>query len=219
MKTAISVPDDLFAQVDRLARRSHRSRSEVYSAALREYVARHSPDEVTAGLDAALAGLDQRPGAGDEGRLSIKGGDGYAGVKMPGTETAPAGASGIEVAVWDPTGSLGSIKGGLLKPLAVASDKRLPALPDVPTVAQTGLGQVNVAMWFGVFAPRGLAAEQVASLNHEINQILATDEVKTAFSTQGMDPATGTPAEFARLVERDADKWARLVKAQGIKPE
>jgi predicted transcriptional regulator len=59
MKTAISVPDDLFAQVDRLARRSHRSRSEVYSAALREYVARHSPDEVTAGLDAALAGLDQ----------------------------------------------------------------------------------------------------------------------------------------------------------------
>jgi predicted transcriptional regulator len=54
MKTAVSVPDDLFAQVDRLARRSRRSRSEVYSAALREYVARHAPDEVTAGLDAVL---------------------------------------------------------------------------------------------------------------------------------------------------------------------
>ncbi len=54
MKTAVSVPDDLFAQVDRLAHRAGRSRSEVYSAALREYVARHSPDEVTAGLDAAL---------------------------------------------------------------------------------------------------------------------------------------------------------------------
>ena len=51
MKTAVSVPDDLFAQVDRYARRSRRSRSEVYSAALREYVARHAPDEVTAGLD------------------------------------------------------------------------------------------------------------------------------------------------------------------------
>ena len=59
MKTAVSVPDDLFAQVDRLAKRSHRSRSEVYSAALREYVARHSPDEVTAGLDAVLADLGQ----------------------------------------------------------------------------------------------------------------------------------------------------------------
>ena len=55
MKTAVSVPDDLFAQVDRLARRSRRSRSEVYSAALREYVARHAPDEVTARLDAVMA--------------------------------------------------------------------------------------------------------------------------------------------------------------------
>jgi predicted transcriptional regulator len=57
MKTAISVPDDLFAKVDRLAKRSQRSRSEVYSAALREYVARHAPDEVTVGLDAVLAEL------------------------------------------------------------------------------------------------------------------------------------------------------------------
>jgi predicted transcriptional regulator len=59
MKTAVSVPDDLFAQVDRLAKRSRRSRSEVYSAALREYVARHAPDEVTAGLDAVLADIGE----------------------------------------------------------------------------------------------------------------------------------------------------------------
>ena len=55
MKTAVSVPDDLFAQVDRLARKSKRSRSEVYSAALREYLARHQPDEVTASLDRVVA--------------------------------------------------------------------------------------------------------------------------------------------------------------------
>ena len=59
MKTAVSVPDDLFAQVDRLAQRSRRTRSEVYSAALREYVARHAPDEVTTGLDAAIAAIGQ----------------------------------------------------------------------------------------------------------------------------------------------------------------
>lgn len=58
MKTAVSVPDDLFAQVDRLARRSSRSRSEVYSAALREYVARHAPDEVTASIDRVVAEID-----------------------------------------------------------------------------------------------------------------------------------------------------------------
>jgi metal-responsive CopG/Arc/MetJ family transcriptional regulator len=59
MKTAVSVPDDLFAQADRFARRSHRSRSDVYSAALREYIARHAPDEVTAALDAVIADLGQ----------------------------------------------------------------------------------------------------------------------------------------------------------------
>ena len=59
MKTAVSVPDDLFAQADRLAKRSRRSRSEVYSAALREYVARHAPDEVTASLDAVLADIGE----------------------------------------------------------------------------------------------------------------------------------------------------------------
>jgi tripartite-type tricarboxylate transporter receptor subunit TctC len=115
--------------------------------------------------------------------------------------------------------ALAHVKSGRLVALAIGSDRRHPLMPDVPTVAQTGLGQVNVAMWFGVFGPRGLAADLVASLNQDINQILASEEVKTAFSTQGMDPATGTPAEFARLVERDADRWARLVKAQGIKPE
>jgi len=62
MKTAVSVPDDLFAQVDRLARRSRRSRSEVYSAALREYIARHAPDEVTAGLDRVIADVGQPDG-------------------------------------------------------------------------------------------------------------------------------------------------------------
>ena len=68
MKTAVSIPDDLFAQVDRLARRSRRSRSEVYSAALREYVARHAPDEVTARLDAVVA----EAGVGESGDFSAR---------------------------------------------------------------------------------------------------------------------------------------------------
>jgi len=62
MKAAVSVPDDLFAQVDRLARCSRRSRSEVYSAALREYVARHAPDEVTTGLDRVVAEIGEAGG-------------------------------------------------------------------------------------------------------------------------------------------------------------
>ena len=63
MKTAVSVPDALFEQVDRLARRSHRSRSEVYSAALREYMARHAPDEVTEALDRVVADVGEQAGS------------------------------------------------------------------------------------------------------------------------------------------------------------
>lgn len=65
MKTAVSVPDELFAEVDRLARTWNRSRSEVYSAALREYVTRHAPDQVTAALDEVIAGLDPTDSAVD----------------------------------------------------------------------------------------------------------------------------------------------------------
>jgi tripartite-type tricarboxylate transporter receptor subunit TctC len=115
--------------------------------------------------------------------------------------------------------ALSHVKTGRLVALAIGSERRHPLMPDLPTVTETGLGQVNVAMWFGVFGPRGLAPDLINSLNRDINQILASEDVKTAFSTQGMDPATSTPVEFARLVERDADKWARLVKVQGIKAE
>jgi predicted transcriptional regulator len=70
MKTAISVPDDVFARAEALARHSGRSRSQVYSAALREYVARHAPDEVTAGLDAVLADLGEPGPDGFAGRAA-----------------------------------------------------------------------------------------------------------------------------------------------------
>lgn len=142
---------------------------------------------------------------------------------IPYRGTAPAVtdllAGQIEVMFLPIHVALSQVRAGRLVALAIGSDRRHPLMPDVPTVAQTGLGQVNVAMWYGIFAPKGLPPDQVALLNREINQMLASDEIKNAFSTQGMDPASGTPAEFARLVEQDAQKWARLVKAQGIQAE
>ena len=74
-------------------------------------------------------------------------------------------------------------------------------------------------MWYGIFAPPGTPPDQVARLNRELREILAGAEVRSAFQTQGMDPATSTSDEFRRLVERDAERWAQLIKVQGIKPE
>jgi tripartite-type tricarboxylate transporter receptor subunit TctC len=115
--------------------------------------------------------------------------------------------------------ALPQVRNGRLVALGIGSDKRHPLLPDLPTLAEAKAGEVNVDMWYGIFAPKGMPAAQVAALNREINDILASDEVKKAFEGQGMDPASDTPEAFGRLVARDADRWAALIKAQGIKAE
>lgn len=115
--------------------------------------------------------------------------------------------------------ALPHLKTGKLVALGIGSDKRHPLLPDLPTLAQARAGNVNVDMWYGIFAPQGTAPELVARLNRELKEILATPEVRAAFQTQGMDPATSSPEEFRTLVARDADRWAQLVRRQGIKAE
>lgn len=115
--------------------------------------------------------------------------------------------------------ALPQVRAGKLVALAIGSDKRHPLLPDLPTIAQARAGNVNVDMWYGIFAPAGTPPDTVARLNRELKDILATPEVRTAFQSQGMDPATSSPEEFRALVTSDAERWARLVKRQGIKAE
>ena len=111
------------------------------------------------------------------------------------------------------------VKAGRLTALGIGSDKRHPLLPDVPTLTESGVGKVNVDMWYGIFAPPGTSAAEVGRLNKEIKDILALDDVKRAFQTQGMDPASSTPDEFKALVEKDAVRWAQLIKTQNITAE
>jgi tripartite-type tricarboxylate transporter receptor subunit TctC len=111
------------------------------------------------------------------------------------------------------------VKAGKLNALAIGSGKRHPLLPQVPTLAEAHAGNLNVDMWYGVFAPPGTAPDYVQHINRELHEILAGADVRSAFETQGMDPATSTPEEFARLVAQDADRWARVIKAQHITAE
>jgi len=115
--------------------------------------------------------------------------------------------------------ALPHVKAGKLVALGIGSDKRHPLLPQVPTLAEAHAGDVNVAMWYGIFAPSGTSPDLVARLNRELKDILAMPEVRSAFETQGMDPATSSPEEFRHLVEQDADRWAQLIKAQNIRAE
>ena len=111
------------------------------------------------------------------------------------------------------------VRAGKLRALGIGSQQRHPLLPDVPTLKEAKAGDVNVDMWYGVFAPAGMPADQVDALNREIRAILASEEVRHAFAPQGMDPAGSTPAEFKALVQKDARRWADLVRARGITAE
>lgn len=115
--------------------------------------------------------------------------------------------------------ALPHVRSGRLVVLGIGSDKRHALLPNVPTLAEARAGNVNVDMWYGIFAPPGTPPELVGRLNRELKEILAGADVRAAFETQGMDPATSTPEEFRQLVERDAQRWAQLIKAQNIKAD
>lgn len=111
------------------------------------------------------------------------------------------------------------IRAGKLKAIAAGSPQRLPQLPDVPTLAESGLKGVDVDMWYGFFLPKGTPPEIVARLNRDVAAILATPEAKAAFEAQGLIPATSTSAALAEIVARDRARWADVVAKRDIKPE
>lgn len=115
--------------------------------------------------------------------------------------------------------SVQHIRAGKLKAIAAGSPKRLPQLPDVPTLIEQGLAGADVDMWYGLFAPKDTPVEIVTRLNRETNAILGAPEARSLFEAQGMIPAPSTPAELAALVKRDKARWANVVTKAGIKPE
>jgi tripartite-type tricarboxylate transporter receptor subunit TctC len=108
------------------------------------------------------------------------------------------------------------VRTGRLVAIGISSDKPHPLLPEVPPLRTLGLGALEVGMWYGVLAPAGTPRAWVERLNAELKAILALPDVKAAFETQGMSPATSSPEEFRRLMAADAERWARVVREQGI---
>ena len=107
------------------------------------------------------------------------------------------------------------VKNGKLKAIAVTSAARSPAAPDVPTVAESGLPGYEAIAWNGLLVPAGTPADVVAKLNAELKKALDAPEVKDRFSAQGFGAAWNTREAFAKFIQSELDKWAKVVKVSG----
>ncbi|MCC7216738.1 MAG: Bug family tripartite tricarboxylate transporter substrate binding protein [Burkholderiales bacterium] len=110
-------------------------------------------------------------------------------------------------------------RAGKVKVLASSGAKRSTALPDVPTFSELGVAGVEAMGWFGFFAPAKTPKPIVDALNAAINKALTSPDVAEKLSKLGMDPATGSPESFARVLAEDYAKWGPIVKASGFKAE
>jgi len=116
-------------------------------------------------------------------------------------------------------GAIGQVQGGKVRALAVTSSKRLSALPNVPTVSESGMPGFEYHSWYGLWGPPGLPAEVVQKLNAEIVRWLAQPEVKAQFETLGYEAQPGTPADFDRFVRDSSPRDAKIIKDARIKAE
>jgi tripartite-type tricarboxylate transporter receptor subunit TctC len=113
--------------------------------------------------------------------------------------------------------SAAHIKGGRLRAIAVAGDKRAPGFPDIPTAAEAGVPTYKVATWYGLWAPKGTPAEVVEKMSAELKTALNSPELKTAWTNIGSETPTLAGKAFGDFVSAETQRWAEVVKAGNIK--
>jgi tripartite-type tricarboxylate transporter receptor subunit TctC len=111
------------------------------------------------------------------------------------------------------------IKSGKLRAIAVGTPERIPALPDVPTVAELGYAGFETSQWYGIIGPAAMPKDVVAKLSVEINKALKTSAITSRFANDDAKVGGGTPADFALLIKAEQDRWSKVVKAANIRIE
>ncbi|MDO5288687.1 MAG: tripartite tricarboxylate transporter substrate binding protein [Pseudomonadota bacterium] len=172
------------------------------------------------GLSVASPGTGTSPHMAAE-LLSYQSGVKFTHVPYKGSGPAVQDVIGGQVdMMFDTTLIVGPhIQAGKLRPIAVSSSRRLPTLPDVPTIAEAGQKGFDVASWQAVFAPAGTPAPIVSRLHEEIMKIVDTPEVQMRLKSAGMQPSRMTPEEIKAYQKAEVDKWAQVIKAAGIQLE
>ena len=117
-----------------------------------------------------------------------------------------------------PPSALGQIRAGKLRPLGVTTKARIPALPGVPTLSEAALPGYEAAQWFGLLVPAGTPAPLVTRLYQETARAIAASDVQKWFASEGLQPVGNKPEEFGAFIDAELEKWAKVIKAAGIKP-
>ena len=115
--------------------------------------------------------------------------------------------------------SIGQIKGGNLRPLGMTSATRSPVLPNVPTIAEAGVPGYDTVVWWGLLGPGGLSADLGAKISKDCAEALRAPAVKQRLDNLGATVAGTSPADFAKLIRADYEKWGPIIKAAGMKGE
>jgi tripartite-type tricarboxylate transporter receptor subunit TctC len=144
------------------------------------------------------------------------------GINLPYRGGAPAVtdlmAGQVQVYFDGISGSLEYVRTGKLRALGVTTAARADVLPDVPSLGEIVPGY-EASGWYGIGAPRNTPAEIVGKLNAEINAALATEKLKARLADLGYQTFTSTPAEFAKMVAQETEKWAKVLKFAGVRPD
>ena len=152
--------------------------------------------------------------------------DMMAGIKMthiPYKGTGPAMTdtiAGHTQLLWGSAAAVvPQVKNGKLRAIGVSTMKRIAALPDVPTVNESGLKGYDVILWHGLIGPKGLPRPIVERVNGELNKALKAKDMEDKLAADGVSPAGGTSDQFGALIKRDIDVWRKVVQKSGVKAE
>ena len=126
-------------------------------------------------------------------------------------------AGRIEILFDAPAPIVPLLREGKMRALALLSQKRMPELPDVPTMVEAGLPDLQVTTWNGLVAPAGTPDAIVMKLNLAVNDALRLPDIQTALITFGSEPLGGTPQEFSAFIASEAKTWGEIVRLSGVK--
>jgi tripartite-type tricarboxylate transporter receptor subunit TctC len=128
-------------------------------------------------------------------------------------------AGQVQLVFADMVPAMPHIKSGRLKPLAVTTAARSPALPEVPTMIEAGVPGYNATIWWAVALPKGAETALIQRLNSELGRVIALADVRERYASLGMSPAHSTPREVTELIRSDTQKFGPILKAAGVEPE